>query len=123
MTMRLRPAPLMVALLVVTACQSGAVVATSEPIATSAPLTVAPSTTTVLDADTAMLLEKDEARIFVAYAYFDARNAYDVEAATALFGPKTIITIETSSQVSTCTRPSSNGCAPPAGGGRMTTVM
>jgi hypothetical protein len=110
MTMRLRPAGVAAAaLLVMTACSSGGAVATTEttttsaPGTTSAPTTSAPTTSepgtttvpttlptppTILDTDTAKVLETDEARIFIAHAFFDARNAYDVEAATALFGPE-----------------------------------
>ena len=105
MTMRLRRVGLMVALLVMTACTSGGAVATTDPTTTSAPPTSAPSTTTVLtttttvlttgptpttvlDTDSAKVLDTDEAKIFIAHAFFDARNAYDVEAATALIGPE-----------------------------------
>jgi hypothetical protein len=47
MTMRLRPAGLVVALVVITACASGGALTTTEPTTTGAPTTGPPSTTTV----------------------------------------------------------------------------
>jgi len=87
MTMRLRRAGL-VALLVITACESGEAVATTELTSTNVSTTIAASTTTVLGTDSAKVLDTDEAKIFIAHAFFDGRNAYDVEAATALIGPE-----------------------------------
>lgn len=70
MTMRVRPAELVVALLVMTACASGGAVATTEPTTTGAPTTsdsatIAPSTTNVLNTDTAVVLETTAAKMFV----------------------------------------------------------
>jgi hypothetical protein len=82
--MKLRPAGVAAALLVMTACTSGGAVAATEPTATSAPSTTT-LPTTVPTPTTAV--EPESSEISIARAFFDARNAYDVEAATALFTP------------------------------------
>jgi hypothetical protein len=95
MTMRLRPAGLVVAVLVMTACTSGGAVATTE-LTISAPTTSAPSTTTVpttVPTPTTVLktapgVEATSSEISIALTFFDARNAYDVESAIASFSPE-----------------------------------
>ncbi len=56
----------------------------NEPTPTTV-LTTVPTPTTVLT--TAPEVEATSSEISIALAFFDARNAYDVEAATALFNP------------------------------------
>ena len=56
----------------------------NEPTPTTVQTTV-PTPTTVLT--TAPEVEATSSEISIALAFFDARNAYDVEAATALFNP------------------------------------
>ena len=104
MTMRLRPAAIAAALLVMTACTSGGAVATTEftvasAPTTNAPTTSAPSTTTVpttLTTPTTVpttvptrttVLEPAPSEISIARTFFHARNVNDEESATALFAP------------------------------------
>jgi hypothetical protein len=80
----------------VTACMSGgAPETTASP--TNTPTTVLPTSTKVaigiptstpaFDVETAKTTDSNGAKIFIAHAFLDARNAYDAETATSLFAP------------------------------------